>query len=115
MPLLALQTSVSLSNQQRYALLAPLSQIVAECIGKPERYVMVTLDQTAMLMGGIEGPTAYAEIRNIGNLSSEVNRELSKRICALLHEHLGIPSDRIYLGFTSVAATHWGWNGSTFG
>ena len=58
--LLALQTSSSLSNQQRHELLAPLSRIVAECIGKPERYVMVTIDQTAMLMGGVEGPAAYA-------------------------------------------------------
>jgi phenylpyruvate tautomerase PptA (4-oxalocrotonate tautomerase family) len=115
MPLLALQTSSSLSNQQRHELLAPLSRIVAECIGKPERYVMVTIDQTAMLMGGVEGPAAYAEIRSIGGLSGEVNRTLSERVCALLHEQLGIPPDRIYLGFTSVAATHWGWNGGTFG
>jgi len=50
MPLLALQTSTPLSNQQRHELLAPLSQIVAECIGKPERYVMITIDQTTMLM-----------------------------------------------------------------
>ncbi len=115
MPLLALQASVSLSNQQRHDLLAPLSRIVAECIGKSERYVMVTIDQATMLMGGVEGPAACAEIRSIGGLSGEVNRALSERVCALLHEKLGIPPERIYLGFTSVAATHWGWNGGTFG
>jgi phenylpyruvate tautomerase PptA (4-oxalocrotonate tautomerase family) len=115
MPLLALQTSISLSSQQRHELLAPLSQIVAECIGKPERYVMITITETAMLMGGVEGPTAYADIRSIGGLSGAVNRKLSERISALLKERLGIPPDRVYLGFTSVSAENWGWNGGTFG
>ena len=99
MPLLALQTSVRLTNQQRYNLLAPLSQIVAECIGKPERYVMVTVSEAAMLMGGAEGPTAYADIRSIGGLNGAVNRKLSERICVLLKEQLGIPPDRIYRRF----------------
>ncbi len=115
MPLLALQTSVTLSNQQRYDLLAPLSQIVAECIGKPERYVMVTVSTVAMRMDGSEGPTAYADIRSIGGLNPAVNRKLSERICALLKERLGIPPDRVYLGFTSVSAENWGWNSGTFG
>jgi phenylpyruvate tautomerase PptA (4-oxalocrotonate tautomerase family) len=115
MPLLALQTSARLSNQQRYNLLAPLSQILAECIGKPERYVMVTVSETAMLMAGVEGPAAYADIRSIGGLNGTVNRKLSERICALLQEQLGIPPDRVYLGFTSVSADSWGWNGGTFG
>jgi phenylpyruvate tautomerase PptA (4-oxalocrotonate tautomerase family) len=115
MPLLALQTSITLSNQQRYDLLAPLSQIVAECIGKPERYVMITVTDAAMLMGGSEGPAAYADIRSIGGLNSAVNRKLSERVCALLKERLSIPPDRVYLGFTSVSAENWGWNSGTFG
>ncbi len=115
MPLLALQTSVCLSNQQRHDLLAPLSKIVAECIGKPERYVMVNIGESAMLMGGIESPAAYADLRSIGGLNGTVNRKLSERICALLQEQLDIPPDRVYLGFTSVTADNWGWNGGTFG
>ena len=114
MPLLALQTSARLSNQQRYNLLAPLSQILAECIGKPERYVMVIVSETAMLMAGAEGPAAYADIRSIGGLSREVNRKLSERVCGLLQEQLGIPPDRVYLGFTNVSAENWGWNEGTF-
>lgn len=115
MPLLALQTSVRLSNQQRHDLLAPLSTIVAECIGKPERYVMIAVGEAAILMAGAEGPAAYADIRSIGGLSGAVNRKLSERLCALLQEQLGIPPDRVYLGFTNVGAENWGWNGGTFG
>ncbi|MCC6136878.1 MAG: tautomerase family protein [Gammaproteobacteria bacterium] len=115
MPLLTLQTSVVLSNQQRQELLAPLSKIVAETIGKSEHYVMITIAQAAMLMAGADGPAAYADLRSIGGLSSAVNRKLSERITALLQERLGIPPERVYLGFTSVAADHWGWNSGTFG
>ena len=115
MPLLALQTSVRLSNQQRHDLLAPLSTIVAECIGKPQRYVMIAVGEAAMLMAGAEGPAAYADVRSIGNLNGAVNRKLSERLCALLQEQLDIPPDRVYLGFTSVSAENWGWNGGTFG
>lgn len=115
MPLLALQTSAPLSDAQRQELLAPLSTIVAECIGKPERYVMITVAEVAILMAGDGGPAAYADLRSIGGLNSEVNRQLSERICALLQERIGVPSDRVYLNFTSVTAANWGWNRSTFG
>lgn len=115
MPLLTLQTSVTLSNQQRYDLLAPLSQIVAECLGKPERYVMVSVSTLALLMDGYDAPAAYADLRSIGGLSQAVNRKLSERICALLKERLNIPPERVYLVFTSVSAENWGWNGGTFG
>lgn len=115
MPLLTLQTSVQLSAQQRYDLLAPLSRIVAECIGKPERYVMVTVGEAAILMAGGEGPAAFVDLRSIGGLSGAVNRKLSERLCALLQERLGIPPDRVYLGFANVSAENWGWNGGVFG
>ena len=115
MPLLALQTSAPLSDAQRQELLAPLSKIVAECIGKPERYVMITVSQAALLMAGDAGPAAYADLRSIGGLSGEVNRALSARVCALLQERIGISPDRVYLNFTSLSAANWGCNGNTFG
>ena len=115
MPLLALHTSVPLSEQQRQDLLAPLSQVLVEGIGKPERYVMVTVDAAAIRMAGTEGPAAHVEIRSIGGLNGSANRKLSERLCALLQERLGIPPDRVYLNFTNVSAENWGWNGGTFG
>ena len=48
-------------------------------------------------------------------LTGVVNGKLSQKVCQLLHDSLGIPPNRIYLNFTDVQASHWGWNGSTFG
>lgn len=114
MPLLTLQTSVRLSNQDRYNLVGPLSKIVSECLGKPERYVMVAVSEAAMLMDGVDMPTAYADISSIGGLSTEINRKLSERICLLLQDQLGISPDRVYLVFTNVSGENWGWDSGTF-
>jgi len=115
MPLLRLETSVALPEDKRKALLASLSKAVAETIGKPEQYVMVTASQAVMLMSGKPGDGAFVDLRSIGGLSDEVNRKLSQQVCKLLKDSLGISPDRVYLNFTDVDAGNWGWNGSTFG
>ena len=115
MPLLKLETTVALPEDKRKALLASLSKAVAETIGKPEQYVMVTVGQAAMLMSGKASDAAFVDIRSIGGLTGDVNRKLSQQVCQLLNASLGVPPDRVYLNFTEVEAGNWGWNGSTFG
>jgi phenylpyruvate tautomerase len=71
--------------------------------------------QAVILMSDKAGDAAFVDIRSIGGLSDDVNRKLSQQVCQLLHDSLGVPSDRVYLNFTDVGAGNWGWNGSTFG
>ena len=115
MPLLKLETTVVLSDEQKKALLASLSKIVAGTIGKPEQYVMVVISSAVILMSGKPADAAFVDIRSIGGLNDNVNRQLSQKVGNLLSESLGVPLDRVYLNFTDVAADNWGWNGDTFG
>jgi len=115
MPLLKLETTVALSEAKQNLLLPALSKLVAEGIGKPEQYVMVTLQQLPMQMSGKPGDAAFVDIRSIGGLSSDVNRRLAQSVCELLKEQLGVSPDRVYLNFADVKAGNWGWNGATFG
>ncbi len=115
MPLLKLETTVALSEDKRQALLASLSKTVAETIGKPQQYVMVAASQAAMQMSGSPGDAAFVDVRSIGGLTGDVNRKLSQKVCKLLGDSIGVPPNRIYLNFTNVQASDWGWNGSTFG
>jgi len=115
MPLLKLETTVVVPEDKRKGLLTSLSKAAAGTIGKPEQYVMVTLSQAAMVMSGKPGDAAFVDIRGIGGLSGDVNRKLSQQVCKLLTDSLGISPDRVYLNFTDVDASNWGWNGSTFG
>jgi len=115
MPLLKLETTVALPDEKKKTVLAALSKAVADTIGKPEQYVMVTASQSAMLMSGKTGDAAFVDIRSIGGLNGDTNRKLSQQICELLKDSLGIAPDRVYLNFSDVEAGNWGWNGSTFG
>jgi phenylpyruvate tautomerase len=115
MPLLKLETTVTLAEDKRQNLLGALSKVVAGTIGKPEQYVMVSVSQSAMLMSGKGGAAAWADIRSIGGLNGETNRKLAQQICKLLNDSLGIAPDRVYLNFTDVEPSNWGWNGNTFG
>jgi phenylpyruvate tautomerase PptA (4-oxalocrotonate tautomerase family) len=115
MPLLKLETTAALTDDKRAALLASLSKTVAETIGKPEQYVMVSINSAAMLMSGKSGEAAFVDVRSIGGLNGDVPRTLTKRICDALNRSLGIPQERIYLNFSDIKAASWGWNGNTFG
>lgn len=114
MPLLKLETTIVPAEDKRKALLASLSKLTADSIGKPEEYVMVTMSPAAMLMSGKPGDAALVEVRSIGGLSPDVTRTLAQKICALLADSLGVPKNRIYLNFAEIEASNWGWSGSTF-
>jgi phenylpyruvate tautomerase len=115
MPLLKIETTVELEEDERADLLQSLSKAVADILGKPEQYVMITLSSAAILMSGSGGPAAFADLRSIGGVSGESNGRLTQKICEALQASLGIPSDRVYVTFTDVPASNWGWNGDTFG
>lgn len=115
MPLLKLETTVSITDDKRKTLLASLSRIVAETIGKPEEYVMVAASPAAIMMSGITGDAAFVDVRSIGGLDGDVPQVLSRRICAVLESSLAILPHRIYLNFSDVGAANWGWRGNTFG
>jgi phenylpyruvate tautomerase PptA (4-oxalocrotonate tautomerase family) len=115
MPLLKLETNVALSDEKKKLLLPALSKIVAETLGKPESYVMVTINPTAILMSGKADDAAFVDVRSIWGLSLAVNQQLSRNICTLLRESLGLAPNCVYLNFFNIDATNWGWKGSTFG
>ena len=115
MPCLKIETSVAVPDNKKTQLLAALSKAVAEGIGKPELYVMVSLQTSSMLMSGQPGPAAFADLRSIGGLGGNVPRQLTETLCKLLQTHLEIPPQRTFVCFTDVAAKNWGWNGSTLG
>ena len=115
MPFIRLETSALVTSGDQEDLIRQLSKITADVIGKPENYVMASLSEAKMTMGGEPGPAAFLEIRSIGGLDKKVNREITKQVSELLKEKLRIPSDRIYVCFSSIEAQNWGWNKSTFG
>jgi phenylpyruvate tautomerase len=115
MPLMKMETSVKVPGEKKEKLILSLSRIVAEVTGKPEAYTMVTFAETTASMGGKIVPVAYADVRGIGGLNQKVNAGISKQVADLLKAELNIAAENVYITFTEVAATNWGWKGGTFG
>ncbi len=115
MPYIGVTTSREIPQDKRGVILKALSSAIATSTGKPEQYVMITISPANIMFAGEINNAAFVDIRGIGGLNVNVNRDLTKRICALLEAFLAIPPNSVYLTFTDVEATNWGWNGTTFG
>lgn len=116
MPLIKLQTSVKCSDEQKGKIATQLSAVCAEKIGKPETYVASVVEDDAVIaFGGSVADAAFVEVKSIGGLNGAVNNALSAAVCSCLESELGIPGNRVYINFTDVNASDWGWNGNTFG
>jgi phenylpyruvate tautomerase PptA (4-oxalocrotonate tautomerase family) len=114
MPLLKIQTNTPMDADKKRALAASASRAVAGMLGKPERYVMVSIEENpAMLFAGSDEPLAYLELKSIG-LPGNKTGDFSASLATLLGEHLGLPADRIYIEFADAPRSMWGWNGGTF-
>jgi phenylpyruvate tautomerase len=117
MPLIQLYTSCDMStHEKRETLAKKLSKLTAMCIGKPEQYVMASVqDKVAITMSGGSTAAALISVKSIGGLSNEVNKKMTSAICQTLQEELSIGAECVYITFEELPATHWGWKGATFG
>src|SRR6266436_10294796 len=85
------------------ALLGELSRLLAARFGKPERWVMTSLQPgVAMTFGGTDAPTAFVAVKNIGTMKADETEALSGAICGLVEEALGVSSERIYIEFVDA-------------
>lgn len=115
MPLIRLTVSTPVPEATKNRVLTAMSGIVVKATGKPPAYMMATMEEGRIVMGGRSDPAAFADVRGIGGFTPPVNKQISKDVCELLQKELGIKPENVYLTFTDVAASSWGWNGGTFG
>jgi phenylpyruvate tautomerase len=114
MPFLRVQVNTELAPPRAKALAAKASALVAEQLGKPERYVMTSVEHNpAMLFAGTDAPLAFLELKSIGLQESET-ADASRALCQLVAGETGIDPERIYIEFTDAPRKMWGWNNGTF-
>jgi phenylpyruvate tautomerase PptA (4-oxalocrotonate tautomerase family) len=115
MPFIHLYTTETVGDDIAQKLTASLSSVASEVLGKSENYVMVAISPAIMRMSNVPGQAAFVDIRAIGGLTPEKNKIVSERICELLESELKVPRERMFLNFSDVPGTDWGWAGRTFG
>lgn len=114
MPYLSIQTNTLFDTAQTSDFIHKASKLVAEQLGKPERYVMVAMPSPVpMMFAGSDDATVFVELKSIG-LSEDQTGDLSKSLCKLISDELSIAADRIYIEFADAPRKMWGWNHSTF-
>lgn len=114
MPVIKIQTNKAFSKDQTNELLPAISRKASEWLNKPEAYVQVILETpTAMIFAGSKAPSVLIEVRSLGFRGSSLG-EISRSLCILIHTHLNIPEDRVFINFFDIGRSNWGWNGKTF-
>ena len=113
MPFIQVNTSSKSVLEDDALLQSDLSKMVAELTGKPENYVMTMIQRDIqMTFAGSDEPCCFIKVKSIGSLSPS---SMSKSLCELIESKTNINTNRIYIEFTNIKASNWGFNGTTFG
>jgi len=114
MPFFKVETNRQADDARTGALLNKASALVSQMLGKPEKFVMVSIETDKRMMFGGDGePTAFVQLKSIG-LPTDRCAEFSGKICQFLSDELGIQPDRVFIDFKDAARNLFGWNGKTF-
>lgn len=90
------------------------SAFISKMLGKPETYVMVSIQSdTPMMFGGDTRPLAFISLKSIGLPAGQCS-EFSTRICNFIEAEMDISPDRIFIDFSDLDRNMFGWNGKTF-
>jgi phenylpyruvate tautomerase len=114
MPYFKIETNVALDASEAKDFAKEASSFACRLLGKPEKYMMVSIScGNAMMFGGTTEPAAYVALKSIG--LQEINcKGYAKAVCEFLESNLKIPPDRIYIDFKNIEGGMFGWNKTTF-
>jgi phenylpyruvate tautomerase len=115
MPFFKIETNQKLDESTVNTLLEKSSQFISSMAGKPEQYVMVTIDHGKDIMfGGNTEPAAMVKLKSIGLPTDKCN-EYASRICQFINDEIDVPPDRVFIDFVDLQRNMFAWNGKTFG
>ncbi len=108
MPLMIIKTSAQFSEEKANEVLKAGTKVLSD-LGRKESHAMVLLQKVDGMMGGKPGPVAFVEFRSMVGLTHEFNHKFVEQLAPVLENLLGITPHNIYMNFTTVPETAWGW------
>ncbi|KAF1324832.1 Atls1-like light-inducible protein, partial [Globisporangium splendens] len=114
MPYIHLTSNLPKTGVDTASVVSALSKSMSLAYGVPEAVVMamLTLDET-VIFGGLDAPSAYLQVRTIGNVDKEHNAKNVQVLTAKVTELLGVPVDRVFIVIDDIPAVNWGVRGIT--
>lgn len=111
MPFIDTKLNVRLTEEKEAALKARLGEAITIFPGKSEYWLMMNFsDESRMWFRGYNNfPVAYVQIQLFGSSNEETCAQMTKTVCKIFQEELGISPEHIYVKYEFVDV--WGWNG----
>lgn len=114
MPYIAVNTSKSLSAQQKDALKSVLGEKITLIPGKTEERLMVDIaDGRSLYFAGQPGDIAFVEIRCFGKTAPEAQKAYAAAVFEALEKQLGLSADKVY--YNHIDLETWGAGGALRG
>lgn len=113
MPCAVLKTTQPVDAALQDELTAGIKKAISVHLNKDEKWIMTCFEPECAMqfMGDHEG-IAFLNVHILGTPTKEQCLPLTKDLCALLNEKLGVAKDRIYV--TYYPTDFWGWNDMDF-
>lgn len=114
MPFFSIETNQPIDPATRTDLLKKTSALIADLLGKPESFVMISIKPgIPLIFSGSDQPAAFVRLKSIG-LPEDRCTAFSEKICDFIEQELSIPKDRVFIDFKNADRNLFGWNGKTF-
>jgi len=111
MPFIEVKTNQTISD--KITLKKELGQAITAIPGKSESWLMIEIEDCKdMYFKGTDDACAMFEIAIFGSANDNAYDDLTKRICSISENLLGVSSDRTYVKYTEI--DHWGYNNFNF-
>ena len=111
MPFINVMTNSEIKDKA--SLKSELGKAIEAIPGKSEAWLMVKIEDSAdMYFKGSGEPCAMFEVAIFGKSSDSAFDDLTKRICKISEEQLGVQADRTYVKYNEI--DRWGYNNFNF-
>ena len=113
MPYIKAKVSTPVTPDQERELKTQFGQAI-RLLGKGEAWLMVEIEDNCRLWfrGENSAPMAIAEVSLFGKASEDQYDRMTKEVCGILSDVLGIGGEEIYVKYEEI--DHWGYNSFNF-
>ncbi len=114
MPFISTKTTKTLNKETEKSLKEAYGKAIELLPGKTEKWLMLSFDGDAHMAfhGDMESDMAFLTVALVGAASDEAYAALTKRLCEIMTDILGIPADMVYIKYQEI--DHWGFDGINF-
>lgn len=114
MPFIDCKLNFKITKEQKDGIKTKLGKAIEMIPGKSESWLMIGFidDYTLYFKGNDNEKTAFIDIKIFGSASEDSYLKLTKEICTIFYEVIGIKSERVYITYSEI--NNWGWNGGNF-